>query len=178
MKEMRDHSHERYIHTFRESGPIQFPRGDITLNLSEITLTVSKNGKLKFPPFLLKEMGLVPGDHIRIAYLTNDGTANTFKEFLLTSEDLSDISEEQQIAVPSRLLQQANIPPDADIQIICLDGAIVIGAEPKLNLKELDAVLEDLSVAVDVTDNLSSDTASLYTQLKRTIENLRREYES
>lgn len=148
------------------------------MQISEITLTVGKNGKLKVPVSLLKVMGLGPGDHIRVAYLTNDGTTNIFKEFLLAPEEIPDYTDEQRIVIPLRLLQQAQISPDSDIQIICLDGALIIGTESELNINELKAVLEGISAAVDVTDNLPSDTVSLCAQLQNTIEDLREEYES
>lgn len=68
---------------------------------------------------------------VSLTYLTHDRTTNSFKEFLLTSDDTPDYDEEQRITIPYHLLQQANIP---DVQIVCLDGALVIGLEPALNL--------------------------------------------
>ena len=147
--------------------------------LCELTFTINKNGTLKIPADLLAKMGLSAGDHIRVAYLTDDGTNNIFREFLLYSGTADDYEEEQQrIAIPSSLLRQANIPPDADIQIACLDGVLIIGIETKLNLDELTTVLEGISAAVNITENLPVDTKSLQMQLKETIDNLRGEYES
>lgn len=103
---------------------------------------------------------------------------NTFKEFLLYSEGSDNYGEGQEIIIPSSLLEQANISSDSDIQIACLDGVLIIGTESKLNLSELAAVLEGVSIAVDVTENLPTDTDSLQLQLKEAIDNLRREYES
>lgn len=147
------------------------------MKLRELTLTVSKNGTLKFPSSLLAEMDLHSGDNIRVAYLTQNGTTNLFKEFLLTADDTPSYAEEQRIAIPYHLLQQANIPSEADIQIICLDGALIIGIEPTLNSNELTAVLDGLSVVTDIIVQLPSDSASLHTQLIDAIDNLRREYE-
>jgi antitoxin component of MazEF toxin-antitoxin module len=143
-----------------------------------MTFTINKNGELKVPATLLSKMGLSAGDHIRIAYLTEDGMGNTFKEFLLYSEGSDNYGEGQEIIIPSSLLEQANISSDSDIQIACLDGVLIIGTESKLNLSELAAVLEGVSIAVDVTENLPTDTDSLQLQLKEAIDNLRREYES
>lgn len=75
-------------------------------------------------------------------------------------------------------MQQANISPDSDIQIVCLDGVLVIGTESKLSLSELAAVLGGISAAVDITEALPSDTESLQIALKKTIDSLKREYES
>ncbi len=149
------------------------------MKLRELTLTVSKNGTLKFPSSLLAEMDLHSGDNIRVAYLTKDGTINSFKEFLLAADDTPAYGEEQQrITIPYHLLQQANIPSEADIQIICLDGILIIGIEPALNSAELAAVLDGLSVVTDIIDQIPSDSAPLHTQLMDAIDNLRREYES
>ena len=97
---------------------------------------------------------------------------------MLHSEETNTYGDELKITIPSSLLQQANIFPDSDIQIVCLDGVLVIGTESKLNLSELTAVLEGISIVTDVTENLPADTDSLQLQLKDTINNLRREYES
>lgn len=148
------------------------------MRLCEMTFTISKRGDLKVPAAILTKMGLFAGDHIRIAYLTENGMDNTFKEFMLHSEETNTYGDELKITIPSSLLQQANIFPDSDIQIVCLDGVLVIGTESKLNLSELTAVLEGISIVTDVTENLPADTDSLQLQLKDTINNLRREYES
>lgn len=148
------------------------------MKVCEMTFTVGKGGSLKIPAALLSKMGLFAGDHVRVAYLTDDGMYNTFKEFLLYSETVTGCGDEQRISIPNILLQQANIPPDADIQITCLDGVLIIGAETKLNLSELTAVLEGLTTSADITEDLPTDTASLLMQLKGTIDDLRREYES
>ena len=74
-------------------------------------------------------------------YLTENGMDNTFKEFLLYSEEANDYGNGQEITIPSSLLQQANISPDSDIQIICLDGVLIIVTDSKLSLSGLAAVL-------------------------------------
>ena len=51
--------------------------------ISELTFTVDRRGSIKIPASVLEKMGLHPGDNIRVAYLTQDGSANTFREFLL-----------------------------------------------------------------------------------------------
>lgn len=114
------------------------------MQISESVFTVRKSGNLLIPAAVLQEMGLHPGNHVRIAYLTEDGSKNTFQEFLLSKNPLERLSEEQQIQVPSHILETANIPTDADLQIVCLDGFILICQDPTLSLDELTAVLEQL----------------------------------
>ena len=136
------------------------------MKISEITLTANHNGCLKIPAPLLKEMGIVPGDHVRVAYLTDDGAHNTFKEFLVTAEGIQGQNEEQRIAIPNQLLRQANIPEDADIQIICLDGILVISHESGMNQDELADVLDSLWTANDITARLPADPETAWEYLK------------
>ena len=136
------------------------------MKISEIALTANHNGCLKIPAPLLKEMGIVPGDRVRIAYLTDDGTRNTFKEFLVTAEGIQGQNEDQRIAIPNQLLQQANIPEDADIQVICLDGILVIAHDSGMNQDELADVLDSLWTANDIIARLPDDLEAAWKCLK------------
>ena len=136
------------------------------MKISEITLTVNHNGCLKIPAPLLKKMGIAPGEHVRIAYLTDDGICNTFKEFLITTEGIQGQNEEQRIAIPNQLLQQANIPENADIQVICLDGILIIAHDSEMNQNELADVLDSLWTANDIAARLPSDPAAAWEYLK------------
>ena len=53
------------------------------MQILEMTFTVDQRGGLKIPPSVLTRMGLAAGDHVRVAYLTHDGAANTFCELML-----------------------------------------------------------------------------------------------
>lgn len=109
--------------------------------LSETTYTVSQYGTLKISRKAISEMGLQPGDTVRVAYLTNDGQANIFREFMLTKDGVDSEEEEGRIAIPATLLKQAGIPENADVQVICVDGAIVLCADPSLNTEDLERLL-------------------------------------
>ena len=91
----------------------------------------------------------------------------TFKEFLITAEGIqSQNNEEQRIAIPNQLLQQANIPEDADIQVICLDGILVIACDPGMNQDELADVLDSLWSANDIITRLPPDPETAWEYLK------------
>lgn len=47
------------------------------MQISEIAISVGKNGSLLIPSDILKEMGLGPNSLIHIAYLTRSGEENT-----------------------------------------------------------------------------------------------------
>ena len=91
------------------------------MRILECTFTVGSGGVLKIPASVMQKMGLLPGDHVRIAYLTRDGQQNLFQEFFLSANPLDELAEDNQIKVPTHILEDANIPADADLQILCLN---------------------------------------------------------
>lgn len=139
------------------------------MRISESTFTVGNSGALKIPSSILCEMGLFPGDHVRVAYLTNDDRQNSFREFLLSPDPLDELSDEQQFRVPSHILEDANIPADSDLQILCLDGCIVISQDPVLNSDELASVLEQIRATDKLTSALSGDPEQVREQLEELI---------
>lgn len=140
------------------------------MRILESTFTVGNNGALKIPASVLQEMGLFPGDHVRVAYLTHDGQVNSYQEFFLSATPLDELSEEQQIGVPNHIMEEANIPTDADLQILCLDGYILICQDSVLKLEELAAVLEQLQTTNELTFTLSGSPEQMREQLKELIE--------
>lgn len=142
------------------------------MQLSEITFTVSHNGSLKIPASVLQKMGLLPGNHVRIAYLTQDGQHNSFQEFLLSSDSLEELSDENRFHIPDHLLRQSNIPTDADLQIICLDGLLIICQDTALSSDELGVVLECLRDADSLVGGLPVEVPRAQAQLKEIISNL------
>lgn len=135
------------------------------MQISESVFTVRKSGNLLIPAAVLQEMGLHPGCHVRIAYLTEDGSKNTFQEFLLSKNPLDSLSAEQHIQVPNHILETANIPTDADLQIVCLDGLILICQDPTLSLDELTAVLEQLQAVGELPLSPQETPAQIKEQL-------------
>jgi len=139
------------------------------LQIAEITYTVSESGNLTIPDTVLREMGIGPGSVVHIAYLTQDGQQNTFQEFLLSSNPLEKLTEEQQLRVPTHMLEDSNIPADADLQIICLDGCIVICQDSALTPDELAEVLSRLQVAGELTSSLPSDPVQMQDKIEEFI---------
>lgn len=139
--------------------------------ISELTFTVDRRGGVKIPAFLLEKMGLFSGDHIRVAYLTQDGSANTFREFMLLPDAIEETEtvEDDTIRIPAQLMEQANIPSDADLQIACLDGALVIFRDAGLRSEDLQTVLEGLQVTEYLTSILPGDAQQTLSQLEQVI---------
>lgn len=143
------------------------------MKLSETTLTINKQGNLKVPALMLREMGLRPGDHVRLAYFTHDGCTNIFQEFLLSAGQ-SDGTDggDKAVSIPNHLLQQAAIPSDADLQIVCLHGYLIICQDTALQPEEPLTILESLRLADDLTAALPHDTQQAYQQLEATIQSI------
>lgn len=150
------------------------------VKIAEATYTVNKYGCLKLPATVMREMGLGPGSHVRVAYLTRDGDKNSFREFFLSPRGIGEANQEDEsIAVPEELLRQANISESADIQILCLDGCILIFREDMMSIKELATAADGLRTANEMVSGLPSELNHVKNQLVEFAEGLkeRREYE-
>jgi hypothetical protein len=82
------------------------------------------------PAVDLAEMGLSPGQNVFVAYIADDDLANQYSEFMVSSVSLSEMDCAQRIAVPQPLLEEAGIDPDGEVQVICIEGVIIIGVKP------------------------------------------------
>ena len=60
---------------------------------------------------------------------------------------MTEIDAEPRFQIPADLLRQAKIAEDADIQMIVVDGAILICQEPNLNVQELRKISDSLGLA-------------------------------
>lgn len=139
------------------------------MKISETTYTINKHGNLKIPANELIAMGLHAGMHVRVAFLTEDGETNTFREFMLTKNSLDEVEAEQSVLIPNELLKQAKIPDDADVQIFTVDGAIAICREPALNHGELYGLLRTLSYAAGLADELPENLIAAQEQLENAL---------
>ena len=145
------------------------------MKIAEMIFTVDSRGNIKIPEAVLSEMGLAPGDHVRVAYLTPDGVTNPFCEFMLLPEfaDGSEMTDSDEIRIPAQLMAQANIPADADLQIACLNGALLICQDIGLQLQELYGILEGLQAAEDLVSMLPQEVQQALLQLEQTINMIR-----
>ena len=145
------------------------------MKIAEMTFTVDSRGNIRIPATVLSEMGLAPGDHVRAAYLTPDGIANPFCEFMLLPEfaDGSGLMGDDAIRIPEQLMAQANIPADADLQIACLNGALLICQDTGLQPQELCGILEGLQAAESLTSMLPQEAQQALLQLEQAINTIR-----
>jgi len=119
------------------------------MHMVEMTLTIARDGCLHIPASELNAMGLASGEQVMVAFLSVDGEENSFHEFLISAESLGNVAtdESHDIRIPTKLLIQANIPVNADVDIACLDGAILILRSEYFSLADLEEILRRLGLA-------------------------------
>lgn len=126
------------------------------MKIIEIQSVVDKQGQLTIPAQLLREMGLVSGDTVKLACISNPSGSicNTFKEFVLTADSIAALKDEgdAEITLPHKLLEAADIPVDSDLEIICTSGAVVILETDLLDTlpDDLRELFDDLGIHPDI----------------------------
>lgn len=105
-----------------------------------------------------------------MAYLTKDGLKNEYQEFLLTPRSLENLGEDLKIMIPSSLLEQANISLGEDIQILCLNGAILLCEDSVLDKQDLELLLQQLQSTSDIISFLPDHANSAIQQLEQFIQ--------
>lgn len=103
------------------------------LQLVEMTGMVNERGCIEIPVAALVQMGIVAGQEVSLIYISEGegNLLNQSREFILAKANenpLGDLLKEEnvELKLPPELLADANIPIDADIDIICTDRKIVI----------------------------------------------------
>ncbi len=61
------------------------------------------------------------------------------------------------LAVPQPLLEEAGIDPDGEVQVICIEGAIIIAEDSTLNEDELSEVVDRLRAANDLAQQFANE---------------------
>ena len=138
--------------------------------ISELESAIGLDGALVIPAIEIEQMGLRPNDRIYVAYIADDTLKNQFREFLVSPSSIETLEEPAQISIPEELLRDANIPKDADVQIICIDGAVILCQESALHSDDLAQILQSLDIAVDLADSLPQDAQTAIESLHQYID--------
>lgn len=113
------------------------------LQLVEMEGRVTENGCIEIPMTVLDQAGICTGDAIKLIYMAEEEEVKSAaKEFLLVKNDQDVVEElvrEQRVSlqIPEELLQDAGIPMDADLDIVCQNGRIVIFSSELLKETEI-----------------------------------------
>ena len=138
--------------------------------ISELESAIGPDGALVIPAIEIEQMGLRPNDRIYVAYIADDALKNRYREFLVSPSSIEVLEEPAQISIPEELLRDANIPKDADVQIICIDGAVILCQESALHSDDLAQILQSLDIAVDLADSLPQDAQTAIESLHQHID--------
>lgn len=102
-------------------------------------------------------MGLIAGQTVFVAYIADGGLINQYQEFVVSATTLSELGVSQQITIPQLLLEQANIGPEAEVQVTCMEGAIIITGDTALSEIELKEVVDRLQAANDLSEYMGTE---------------------
>ncbi len=96
------------------------------LQLVDLRLQLDEKGRIAIPVDALSRMDIHTGDEVNLLYVADseESLQNPSKEFILTKAGKSE--QELSIQLPRELLEEAGIPVDADIDIVCMDQKIMI----------------------------------------------------
>ena len=138
--------------------------------ISEMESAIGPDGALVIPAAEIEQMGLRPNDSVYVAYIADDAMKNQFREFLISPHSMEETGEPAQISIPEELLKNANIPTDAEVQIVCIDGAVILCRESALYSDDLAQILQSLDIAVDLADRLPHDAQTAIESLHQYID--------
>ena len=125
-------------------------RGRTSIEVIEIYVIASDDGSLTLPAVLLKDMGIGPKEQVRVAYIQNAFGKNQYKEFFFSPNGIDTIDSAASILVPEQILEEAKLLQNDEIQIICIEGAIVLAGERAFETSDLIEVLNSLLIVNEI----------------------------
>ena len=130
------------------------------LQLVEMIGRMNEKGCIEVPVVLMEQTGIRTEDEVRLLYIAagENDFRNEAKEFLISRADndpgekiLNDTNVE--LKLPPELFKDANIPMDANLDIVCMDKKIVIlpADDPKMEIvpPELMEIFDELGIPKD-----------------------------
>ena len=139
--------------------------------ISEWESTIGPDGELTIPADVIAQMGLRPADSVYVAYITDDALKNQYREFFVSSHPLDTPEGPSQISIPAGLLRDAGISEDTEVQIVCVDGAIILCRDFGLRFDELALLLRSLDIADNIAKDLPQDANAAIESLHEYINN-------
>lgn len=130
------------------------------LQLVEMMGRMNEKGCIEVPVVLMEQTGIRTEDEVRLLYIAagENDFRNEAKEFLLTRADeepAEGILDEGnvELKMPPELFKDANIPLDANLDIVCMNRKIVIlpadDAVKEMIPPELMEIFEELGIPED-----------------------------
>lgn len=111
----------------------------------EYCTQVEADGTIHIPERIRKLLGLEIGDEVVAAVLPGRKRGEGRNRF-----QLSQIQEngEEPLLIPTELLEDAGIPANSDLEVVCLPGKLIIFAEDGDDIpKELEDLFTELGIS-------------------------------
>ena len=129
------------------------------LQLVEMEGRVTENGCIEIPMTVLDRTGICTGDAIKLIYMAEEEEVKSAsKEFLLVRNDqdvVEELAREQRVSlqIPEELLQDAGISMDADLDIVCQNGRIVIFSSELLKETEIPEEVMEICNELGISED-------------------------
>ena len=129
------------------------------LQLVEMEGRVTENGCIEIPMTVLDRTGICTGDAIKLIYMAEEEEVKSAsKEFLLVRNDqdvVEELAREQRVSlqIPEELLQDAGISMDADLDIVCQNGRIVIFSAELLKETEIPEEVMEICNELGISED-------------------------
>lgn len=129
------------------------------LQLVEMEGRVTENGCIEIPMTVLDQAGICTGDAIKLIYMAEEEEVKSAsKEFLLVRNDqdiVEELAREQRVSlqIPEELLQDAGISMDADLDIVCQNGRIVIFSSELLKEMEIPEEVMEICNELGISED-------------------------
>ena len=129
------------------------------LQLVEMEGRVTENGCIEIPMTVLDQAGICTGDAIKLIYMAEEEEVKSAaKEFLLVRNDqnvVEELAREQRVSlqIPEELLQDAGISMDADLDIVCQNGRIVISSSELLKKMEIPEEVMEICNELGISED-------------------------
>lgn len=129
------------------------------LQLVEMEGRVTENGCIEIPMTVLDQNGICTGDAIKLIYMAEEEEVKSAaKEFLLVRNDqdvVEELAREQRVSlqIPEELLQDAGISMDADLDIVCQNGRIVIFSSKLLKETEIPEEVMEICNELGISED-------------------------
>lgn len=108
------------------------------MKLFKSVAVVDKHGRITLQTAMLDAAGLKPGDEVRITIAVNGEDAENSCPQLVVTPNITEADEQMcdgeedgveiSLTLPNLLLEEAGIPEESTLEIICVPGAIILKA--------------------------------------------------
>lgn len=121
------------------------------LQVVEMEGRVNEKGCIEVPAVVFGQTGISTGEAVKLLYMAEkEGDyRNPSREFLLSKGNQNPAEkpsggQQMDLKIPAELLADAGIPEDADLDVVCMDGRIVLLPSEEMAALEIPQEILDI----------------------------------